>query len=175
MSEFDVVPSDLEERLTPGPFTASIPRLAELKARAVGAARRDAVIVAADTMVVVDDDALGKPGDVVEAAAMLRRLRGRAHDVITGVAVLDAASGRTWAVPEITRVVMAAYPDALVDRYVASGAPLDKAGAYAIQDLDGALVAAVIGSYTNVVGLPLALTARLLREAGVPLNAPSSS
>jgi septum formation protein len=125
-------------------------------------------------MVVIDGEALGKPADPTAAGAMLRRLRGREHEVMTGVAVIDAARGDASAATEVSRVLMARYPDDLVDRYVASGAPLDKAGGYAVQDLGGVLVDAVIGSYTNVVGLPLGLTARLLASVDVAVSVPWS-
>lgn len=173
LPDFEVIASAVDETLHPGPLTDAVERLAEAKARAVAAACGDAVVLGADTIVVIDGDALGKPADGKEALAMLRRLRGRVHEVLTGVAVV--AGGRAVAATEVTRVLMARYPDDLVERYVASGAPLDKAGAYAIQDLDGALVEGFVGSYTNVVGLPLALTARLLTAAGVPVSAPASS
>ena len=173
VDDFAVMPSMLEERLDPGPFADAIARLAEAKARAVVAACPVGIVLAADTMVIVDDVALGKPADPDDAVAMLRRLRGRQHEVMTGVCVMESADGRSWTATEISRVVMARYPDALIDRYVASGAPLDKAGAYAIQDEDGALVDAIVGSYTNVVGLPLALTARLLAAADVQISASS--
>src|SRR5581483_8266225 len=148
-------------------------QLAEQKARAVALRRPDAVVLGADTVVVIDDQTLGKPGDAAEAVAMLRRLRGRVNEVVTGVAVV--AGGNAHVGSEITRVLMACYPDDVIDRYVASGAPLDKAGAYAIQDADGALVEGIVGSYTNVVGLPLALTARLLTAAGLAVSAPAPS
>jgi len=144
--------------------------LAERKARAVAAGHRDAVVIGADTIVVIDDAALGKPSDAAEAVSMLKRLRGRPHDVVTGIAVV--AAGRVFAGTETTRVVMARYGDDVIDCYAASGSPLDKAGGYAVQDLDGALVDAVIGSYTNVVGFPLGLARRLLAEVGFPLSAP---
>lgn len=171
---FEVVPSAVDERLDAGPLAEAVARLAEQKARAVAATCRDGVVLGADTIVVIDGVPLGKPVDRAEAVAMLRRLRGRVHEVLTGVAVVDLAAGRAFTGTEVTQVVMARYPDDLVERYAASGAPLDKAGAYAIQDLDGALVAALVGSYTNVVGLPLALTGRLLTAAGVPVSAPES-
>src|SRR5439155_1706266 len=110
---------------------------------------------AADTVVVFDGEALGKPAGPEEARAMLRRLRGREHEVITGVAVVDTRTGREATRAVASRVRMAAYSDVTLDSYVASGAPLDKAGAYAIQDLGGALVENFAGSYTNVVGLPV--------------------
>ena len=175
VADFTVIPSGIEERLEPGPFTETLARLAEGKARAVGASVPAGVIIAADTMVVIDGEALGKPANTSDAVAMLRRLRGREHAVMTGLAVIDAPQGRAWTATEVSRVVMARYPDALIERYVASGAPLDKAGGYAIQDLDGVLVDAVVGSYTNVIGLPLGSTARLLASAGVKLSDPASS
>src|SRR2546421_474145 len=108
-----------------------------------------------------------------EARAMLRRLRGREHEVITGVAVVDTRTGREATRAVASRVRMAAYSDATLDSYVASGAPLDKAGAYAIQDLGGALVENFAGSYTNVVGLPVEETRGLLAELGVPVSEPA--
>ena len=169
VAEFEVIPSAIDEYLEPGPIVDAVARLAEAKGRAVAAARATGVILSADSVVVIDGDVLGKPADAIEAGTMLRRLRARAHDVMTGVAVLDAATGRCASATEVTRVVMARYADDLIERYVASGSPLDKAGGYAIQDVDGALVDVVVGSYTNVIGLPLPLTARLLAEAGVPV------
>jgi septum formation protein len=175
LNDFVVIPSAVDERLEPGPLTETIARLAEVKARAVAASVPDGVILAADTMVVVDGAALGKPVDTADAVAMLQRLRGLEHEVMTGVAVLDGPTARAWTGVEVSRVVMARYPDALIERYADSGAPLDKAGGYAIQDFDGALVDAVVGSYTNVIGLPLGLTVRLLTSAGVRLSGWSSS
>jgi MAF protein len=170
VAEFDVVASAVEERLEPGPLVAAVARLAEAKARAVAVGRPARVILAADTIVVIGDEPLGKPADAAAARAMLRRLRGLPHDVLTGVAVVDTRTGRAWTATEVTRVVMARYPDTLLEAYVASGAPLDKAGSYAIQDLHGALVDVVVGSYTNVIGLPLALTRRLLTAAAVRVS-----
>jgi septum formation protein len=103
---------------------------------------------------------------------MLRRLRGRRHEVVTGVAVVDGATGRAATLCVVSRVRLAPLPDAEIDDYVRSGSPLDKAGAYAIQDRGGALVAALDGSHSNVVGLPLAETVRLLADFGVVLSAP---
>jgi len=97
---------------------------------------------------------------------MLQTLRGRTHEVMTGVVVLDAASERHATETVISRVTMAAYSDAAIDAYVAGGEPLDKAGAYAIQGVGGALVAGLKGSRSNVVGLPLEATVALLRGFG---------
>ena len=174
VADFEVIPSALEERLEPGALDAALARLAEEKARAVAARCTNAVVLGADTMVAIDGDALGKPAGSDEAAAMLRRLRGRAHDVLTGVAVV-VPGGRAFTGTETTRVLMARYADDVIDRYVASGSPLDKAGGYAIQEMDGALVEGIVGSYSNVVGLPLDLTRRLLTAAGVVLSGSSAA
>jgi len=171
--EFEVVPSEIEETLPGGPTPEAVARLALRKARAVAARAEGAVVLAADTVVVLDGEALGKPAGPEEARAMLRRLRGREHEVITGVAAVDTRTGREATRAVASRVRMAAYSDATLDSYVASGAPLDKAGAYAIQDLGGALVADFAGSYTNVVGLPVEETRGLLAELGVPVSEPA--
>ncbi len=165
-----MISSGVAEELEPGPLTAAVARLAEMKARAVAANHPDAVVLGADTIVVIDGNVLGQPKDTDDAVGMLRRLRGRPHEVLTGVAVIDGPRGLVLTGTEITRVVMARYPDNLIDEYVASGSPFDKAGAYAIQDLDGELVESIAGSYTNVVGLPLGLTARLLVAAGITVT-----
>ena len=147
-------------------------RLALRKARAVAGRRRSGLVLGADTIVVVDGDALGKPAGPAEAVAMLRRLRGRTHEVMTGVAVVDARTGGATAETVISRVTMRAYSEAEIARYVATDEPLDKAGAYAIQGVGGALVAGVEGSRSNVVGLPLTATAALLRRFGTAVSAP---
>jgi septum formation protein len=169
--EFAVVPSAVEESLAgPDPGAVAV-ALAERKARAVAAGLAGGVVLGADTIVVLDGEALGKPDGADEARTMLRRLRDRAHEVVTGVAVVDARTGAVASITVVSRVLMAACPDALIEAYVATGQPLDKAGGYAIQDLDGALVAAVVGPVSNVIGLPLAATRRLLVAAGVPVSA----
>ena len=145
--------------------------LALRKARAVARRHPSGLVLGADTVVVIDGEPLGKPADPVEAAAMLRRLRGRVHEVMTGVAVTDARSGRQAAETVTSRVSMREYSEAEIARYVATGEPLDKAGAYAIQGVGGALVAALEGSRSNVVGLPLATTAALLRLFGLAVSA----
>ena len=169
-STFRVVPSDIDERLDGPPVPTVVAELALRKARAVAAAVREGIVLGADTVVVLDDTALGKPATAAEARTMLRRLRGRPHHVITGVAVTDAATGRTATAAEVSRVLMRDYSDSLIESYVASGEPLDKAGAYAIQGKGGELVAGWVGSYTNIVGLPVAATRRLLAQFDVPLN-----
>lgn len=164
------MPSEIEERLEGAPSRETIAALALAKARAVAERVGDGVVLGADTVVVIDGVALGKPSGVEDAGAMLRRLRGRAHEVITGVAVVEAGSGRAESTAVVTRVVMADVGDDAIDAYVASGEPFDKAGGYAIQGGGGALVAGFVGSYSNVVGLPLAATAALLSRFGVPVT-----
>ena len=169
-SGFEVAPSEIEEVLEGGPTAQAVAGLALRKARAVAARAGVGVVIAADTIVVIDGVALGKPSGPEEARAMLVRLRGRQHKVLTGVALIDAKTDRADSTTVVSRVLMAAYADSTIEAYVASGSPLDKAGAYAIQDLDGALVDGVVGSYTNVVGLPVEATRRLLAGFGVVVN-----
>jgi septum formation protein len=165
--------------LAPGPLVDAVARLALDKARAVAAGLGPAgagptVVLGADTVVTIDGQVLGKPADPEDARGMLRRLAGREHEVITGVAVLDAGSGRAQTTAVVSRVRMTGYGEADIEAYVATGEPLDKAGAYAIQGAGGRLVAGLEGSFSNVVGLPLAATARLLAAFGVPVSAPAS-
>jgi septum formation protein len=129
-----------------------------------------AVVLGADTEVVLDGRLLGKPRDAADAARMLRELRGREHEVITGVAVVDlgppGSASRQETAAVTSRVRMAEYSEADIARYVATGEPLDKAGGYAVQGLGGRLVAAVEGCLTNVIGLPLTTTRALLERRG---------
>ena len=166
------MPSELAETLTPGPLADAVARLALDKARAVAARVREGIVLGADTVVTIDGAALGKPADADDARAMLRRLRGREHEVVTGVAVVDAATGRTERTAVTSWVRMGAYGEPEIEAYVATGEPLDKAGGYAIQGAGGALVAGYEGSYSNVVGLPLVETARLLAAFGVAVSEP---
>lgn len=168
--DFTVVPSEVDETIEPLPPEEAARSLALRKARAVASREGRGLVLGADTMVVMDGESLGKPVDADAARALLRRLRGRWHEVVTGVAVVDAASGREATTVVTSRVCMAAYPDSEVETYVASGAPFDKAGGYSIRDRGGALVDGLVGSYSNVVGLPLEATRRLLSDFGVPLT-----
>ncbi|MBI4236529.1 MAG: septum formation protein Maf [Chloroflexi bacterium] len=152
--------------------TGGAPGLAVALARqkALSLARRARLpVLGADTIVVLDGAVLGKPASPEEARAMLRALRGRAHAVVTGVALAEPGGAAVHAEALETRVRMRDYSDAEIEAYVASGDPLDKAGAYAVQDATFHPAEAVEGCYLNVVGLPLCLADRLLREAGVPL------
>ncbi|HEY6356137.1 MAG TPA: Maf family protein [Burkholderiaceae bacterium] len=125
----------------------------------------EAPILAADTTVAIGRAILGKPADAAEARAMLARLSGRTHRVITGVAV--AAGARTRAALNVSHVRFARLPPATIDAYVASGEPFGKAGAYAIQSALAGWIERIDGSHSGIMGLPLFETARLLQRAGV--------
>ncbi|MCH8206820.1 MAG: septum formation protein Maf [Chloroflexi bacterium] len=149
---------------TPGDFVV---RQSLDKARAAADGIADAVVIGADTTVALDGRLLGKPADKAEATEMLRALRAREHRVLTGVTVLDAASGRRLSTSKATTVLMRAYSDDEVEAYVASGGPMDKAGAYAVQDERFRPAAEVRGCYLNVIGLPLCELAQLLDAMGI--------
>jgi septum formation protein len=142
-----------------------VARLAQEKAAAGLATVGDGVVIAADTTVVLGDAVLGKPASLAEAQAMWRRLSGGEHRVLTGVAVGDAQALQIEVVATVVR--FRAISDAEMRAYWASGEPLDKAGGYAIQGKGAILVAGIEGSYSNVVGLPLAETAAMLAPFGI--------
>jgi septum formation protein len=168
---FQTVASDAPETIDPrlGPDTqAAI--LAERKARAVASQRKSGIMLGADTVVVLDGDLLGKPVDDADATRMLRLLSGCEHRVITGIAVVDAGSGSVDTSTVTSIVHFRALSDREIASYVATDEPRDKAGAYAIQGLGAGLVSALKGCFTNVVGLPLCETARLLSATGVIID-----
>jgi MAF protein len=138
------------------------------KARAVNVAEGE-LVVAADTLVVVDDEVLGKPDDALEANLMLHRLRARSHYVLSGVA-LRTNAGQQWGGVVSTRVVMRDYANQDIEEYVARGEPLDKAGGYAIQDSRFRPVDRVEACYLNVVGLPLCAVAAGLNAIGTEVK-----
>jgi septum formation protein len=158
----------------PGPPAQAVAAVALAKAQAVAAeiGEARAVVLGADTEVVLDGRLLGKPRDPADAARMLRDLRGRQHEVITGLAIVElgppGSAPRQETAAVTSRVRMAEYSDADIETYVATGEPLDKAGGYAVQGLGGRLVAAVDGCLTNVIGLPLTTTRSLLERYGLP-------
>ena len=164
---FDVIPSEIPEVLPPGSVPDAVRALALAKARAVAGRGGSAVVLGADTAVVLAGEVFGKPEGLEDARRMLRALRGREHEVITGVALVEAPSGREETAAVVSRVLMREYSEAEIEAYVASDEPFDKAGAYAVQAAGGALVDRVAGCYTNVVGLPLTTTRRLLESWGV--------
>jgi septum formation protein len=165
----DVVPVDIDERRAPGePAADYVRRLAREKAESAARRHPDRVVLGADTTVVVDDDVLEKPVGDADAARMLERLSGRAHEVLTGIAlasngqmIVDVVRTRVWFVP---------LSEADVRWYIASGEPAGKAGAYAIQGLASRFVSRIEGCYTNVVGLPVAAVLQSLRSAGLKVE-----
>jgi septum formation protein len=176
---FRVVVSDAEEalHLPPALFLARMPKVAVdihdhptvrawRKGETCALLHPDAVVIAADTIVVLDGVVLNKPRDEADATAMLTRLSGREHEVYTGMAVF-APQREPLLYVQCSHVQMLPLTATLIASYIASGEPMDKAGAYGIQGLAGRLVTAVTGSLTNVVGLPLSLLVQALAEVGV--------
>ncbi len=163
--------ADIDETPLPGePPDAYVLRLAREKAGYIyRTTAHELPVFAADTTVADGAQILGKPADAAEAVEMLRCLRGRAHRVYTGLALITP-SGQVFTAGCATDVYMRAYTDAEIADYAASGDPLDKAGAYAIQHAGFHPVERLQGCYANVMGLPLCLAQRLLREAGIPLQ-----
>jgi len=162
--EHVVMPAEIDETYTPGETPAAhAERLAREKAGALN--RADAVVIGSDTIVVVDGDVLGKPRDRDHAATMLRRLSGRSHVVMTGVAV--AWRGRISSGLEEVGVTFRSLGDDEIERYIDTGEPMDKAGAYGIQGFGATIVDRVDGDYFAVMGLPLNRLVRLSRALGL--------
>ena len=158
----DVRAMDVDERRLTGESPAEyVARVAALKADAARAQHPNRVVVAADTTVVVDNDVFGKPADAADATRMLRALSGRSHLVMTGVS-LRGPNGPAIDYVETTTVWIDSLSDSDIAWYVRSGEPMDKAGAYAVQGLASRFVSRLEGSYSNVVGLPVASVAKAL-------------
>jgi len=159
----EVQPAHINEDPLPGEGAKDCAeRLARQKAQAVARLRPDDVVLGADTVVVVGGEILGKPLDPADAARMLRMLSGRAHQVITGVCLV--AGGQSSVASETTSVIMSGISEQEIAHYVATGEPMDKAGAYAIQGMASRWIPRIEGDYSNVVGLPIALVWRMLKE-----------
>jgi septum formation protein len=162
----EVRPADIDETVLPGERPAPhAERLARGKALAIAGAEPDALTIGSDTIVVVDGDILGKPADRDEARRMLRRLSGREHVVFTAVAV--AHGGRVASGVEEVTVRFRALGDDEIDAYVATGEPMDKAGAYGIQGYGATIVEGIDGDYFAVMGLALGRMVRLMGELGI--------
>lgn len=164
----EVVPANVVEE-APYPMSPReyVRHLSQKKARAITA---DGVILAADTVVAIDDMILEKPADISEARAMLARLSGRAHEVVTGVTIRFGEKEETFDVT--TQVRFGALPDEWMEGYIATNEPYDKAGGYGIQAMGGLFVEAIEGDYYNVVGLPIhEITKRLASFAIKPMFA----
>jgi nucleoside triphosphate pyrophosphatase len=187
--QFDAVSANVDESVFPGESPQQhVSRLAEAKARTVLPRADGRPVIAADTVVVVEGTILGKPANAADARGMLRLLSGRSHEVVTGVCLRWGVNGkgeeagrgtrkseghRDYAVISevaVTTVEFAPLDEAEMDWYIASGEPADKAGAYAIQGLASRFVTRIDGSYSNVVGLPIAVVYRLCKLAGLLIS-----
>lgn len=160
---FVIEPSLVDERVDRPMAPADlVEHLALIKAREVASRHPESPVLGADTIVAIDGDILGKPADQAAAIAMLERLAGREHQVVTGVALVFGE--REAVTHEVTRVRFGPLNRAQIERYVATGEPMDKAGAYGIQGRAAGLIEAITGDYYNVMGLPLFRTLRLLEQ-----------
>jgi septum formation protein len=167
---FAVMPANIDESVMPGeePWTYTR-RMAYTKAQHIARQFPTAVVLGADSVVVLEHSILGKPSDPDDARQMLSRLSGREHTVMTAVAVLHRARHVVCLDVVQTLVRFHTLSPAAIERYIATGEPMDKAGAYAIQGAAAAFVESWQGCYANVVGLPLRRTAALLRAVGLPV------
>jgi septum formation protein len=163
--EPEIVPADLDERYLPGETPeVHAERLAREKALAIAVSRPESLVVGSDTIVVIDGDVLGKPRDAANAVEMLMRLSGREHEVCTGIAV--AHGGHVESGLERVRVRFRPLDRAACEAYVATGEPMDKAGAYGIQGFGSALVEGIAGDYFAVMGLPVVRMLGLIERFG---------
>lgn len=164
--EYEICPADIDETIpsdTPIELVAEF--LSRKKALSVLEKNPDAVVLGSDTIVVLDGNILGKPHDTAEASDMLHRLSGKAHRVYTGVCV--CSSEKTLTLTSFTDVYFRKLSDKLIDAYIATGEPMDKAGAYGAQGLGSTLIKKIDGDFFTVMGLPIADTTRLLSQFGV--------
>lgn len=166
---FTVRPSNTEEVTEPGLTPhEEVVSLSLQKARAVyGGLSEEAVVLSADTVVVLDGTILGKPRDEEDAKKMLTALSGRSHLVLTGVTVMGPEGTQTHC--EETVVTFRSLSEKEIDAYIATKEPMDKAGSYGVQGLGGLLVSHLTGDYFNVVGLPVCAAGQMLRKAGIPV------
>ena len=166
---FTVCPADTDETLREGaPLADEVVRLSRLKAEAAQREHPDAVCIGSDTMVTIDHLPLGKPKDEQDAAEMLRRLRGRTHEVLTGLAVLSP-DGKAQTLCTCTEVTFRDFSDEELAAYLATGEPLDKAGAYGYQGIASLFVERIEGDFFNVMGLPVCRMGQMLREFDISL------
>jgi septum formation protein len=167
--DFRVEAADIDEQVLPGESPeALVVRVATEKARVVAQRHPGHMVLAADTVVVLEGTILGKPVDAEEAVGMLTRLSGRGHEVWTGFCLARAGREEGQVCRAVrTEVCFAQLSAAVIRAYVSTGDPLDKAGGYGIQSLGGFMVASISGSYSNVVGLPLAEVLAVLSDAGL--------
>ena len=162
---FEVITSDAEEKTDAElPPYMIVQELAMLKGTDVARRAGDAVVISADTIVWLDGMVLGKPSDEANAKKMLKKLSGKTHEVYTGVCVTDSKNGKSVSDYEVTKVRFRELDEDEIDRYISTGEPMDKAGAYGIQGKGCLFVEAIEGDYLNVVGLPAVKLSKILKE-----------
>ena len=167
----EVRPADIDESLVVGELPERyVERLAREKSEVVAATENDALVIGADTTVVIDEIILAKPNDVIDAEEMIRRLSGRSHTVMTAVAA--SYRGRTVSAVEVVDVTFRPLDDDEIRRYVATGEPMDKAGAYGIQGYGATIVRRIDGDYFAVMGLSLVRLVSLMNELGITYDFP---
>ncbi|MDF2682006.1 MAG: septum formation inhibitor Maf [Brevibacillus sp.] len=165
---FTVHTSDVDETTAPGLSPREVvEELAVRKAQVVASTLTEGVVLGSDTIVVLEGKILGKPADEADAFHMLSMLQGREHTVYSGVALIDAASGRVEVSHSHTQVRIRPLSQAEIESYIATREPMDKAGSYAIQGIGATIVEGITGDYFTVVGLPLCLTANMLSRFGI--------
>ncbi|UIO44243.1 Maf family protein [Brevibacillus brevis] len=167
---FTVITSDVDET-TAEHLSASevVEELSLRKAKEVASRLTEGVVLGSDTVVVLDDQILGKPVDEMDAYRMLSMLQGQEHTVYSGVALIDVETGCTEVSHSLTHVRIRALTEQEIKSYIATGEPMDKAGSYAIQGIGATIVEGINGDYFTVVGLPLGLTSTLLTRFGMPI------
>ncbi|MBI4079558.1 MAG: septum formation inhibitor Maf [Candidatus Levybacteria bacterium] len=165
---YKVVPSNVEERLNARlkPKAQAI-ALSRQKAEAVAAKYKNAIVLAADTFVVLNDKIIGKPISEIDAKRMLRKLSGKPHNVITGFTIVDSATKKSVSNAVETTVYMKKISEKEMDSYIKTGEPMDKAGAYAVQERGALFVKRIDGDFFNVVGLPIFAVSQALRKFGI--------
>ncbi len=169
--EFEVVPAEYTEHIFPGLEPHELVRLISLgKTKSVAGKYNDALVIAADTLCFFGGEIIGKPESAEAARRILRKLSGKWHSVITGFSIIDTATGISLSRSVETRVLMKKLAPSVINDYVKTGEPLDKAGGYAIQGLGAALVERIEGDYYNVIGLPLKAVADALLEFGIKVS-----
>jgi septum formation protein len=168
--KFEIEPSDLEEIVPTGvdPHELVL-KMSLKKAETVAAKHRNAIIIAADTIGVIDGQIIGKPHTEYQARKMLQTISGKTHTVITGLTIIDTETNQRFSTTVDTNVHIKKLTPSEIRNYVETGEPLDKAGAYAIQGLGAVIVERIEGDYYNVVGLPLAVLVEALKEFGVSI------
>jgi septum formation protein len=166
-----LAPSDVDESVEPRTLPEEMVR--QLSLRKASASRQmldpsaDGIVVGSDTIVVLNGEVLGKPTDEQDAARMLRAFQGQVHEVYTGVACIDTMNDTRIVAHSMTKVTMKALTDKQIERYIRTGEPMDKAGAYGIQGIGATLIERIEGDYFTVVGLPLALLSDMLADMGI--------